>query len=138
MAAFQAGLKGLILPKQNLSELQGDWPDGSAPSEQLKGEWEEARLKLVFKGVGTVEELLAFLFPSLAQRLARPAVTTMSTTSTIFDGVGGAAAEDAVGPVVSMGVPLYGQSDSIGADGMLARVKACLVSGAGEPVRDRG
>jgi hypothetical protein len=68
VAAFLGGCRGLILPKDNLSDITADdWParEKGVPKEVMQ-RWPEVRSKMIFKGVGCVEELVCFFFPSLA------------------------------------------------------------------------
>lgn len=135
VAAFKGGLKGLILPTSSLADLSGDWPAGSMASAELRQQWEEARQQLDLKGVGSVEELLPSLADKLPQqeeaRAARPRPPARS-------GKGKAAAQQGaaadVGEVVSMGVHMDGDDP----EGLLAKVEACVVRGAGPPVRRCG
>lgn len=96
------------------------WPDegdGSKPSEDVVRRWEEAKAKLLFKAVDTVEQLAVFYFPALAgkrrKRLRR--------------GADAAAKGEDVGPTSVVRVPLWELNET-------GVVEACLVRGLEQPV----
>jgi hypothetical protein len=152
VAAFLGGCRGLILPKDNLADITADdWPEREkgVPKEVVQ-RWPEVRSKMTFKGVGCVEELVCFFFPSLAERLRPPPVAPTPQSRKRARGRGGAAAANTrargssgntfvtdqsredVGPIRVSTVPLFSPT---GDATMLWRVEACLVRGHKPPVR---
>lgn len=126
VGAWKAGLKGMIVPRSNLDDLKGDdWPGGESPSETLRQQWAEAREQLVFRGVDTVEELLAFFFPSLAPLLTASGSSVRRS----------ARCAPEVGPIASVGLPVPDKAWP-----GLAYAEACVLRGVSAspwPVRSR-
>lgn len=121
-----------MLPKVNLMDVRSDeWPADSNESEEVRRLWPLARRRLLFKGVETLEETLAFFFPSLASSLQGPARRARGRPASVKRAAVAGGGE--VGPATFVTTPLPGLN---GGRSRLVRAEACFVRGPrGPPVR---
>lgn len=150
VAAYQAGMRGLVLPRESVEQLtSNEWPveEGeAATSEEVRQQWEVAKRHLLFKAVDSLDELAAFLIPGFMTPAGgraggkRKQKAGSGGSSSSSRRRGGAAAvvsasvpqsddddHDFLGPVVVLRIPMPEM-------GYAATVEACLVKGLENPV----
>jgi hypothetical protein len=135
VAAYRTGNTGVILPIANLDDVRSDeWPVDSVVSEDVRRMWPVARRNLLFKGVETLEETIAFVFPSLASSLQGPARRARGRPAGVKRArVASRGPREEVGPATFVTTPVPGID---GKQRVLARAEACFVRGPrGLPVR---